>query len=158
MTTFAERLALAEQWEAEVADKLRAYGWEVEQYGQALYSRRVQMMLKRESNATDRWRPDLIACRKYVTVYVDAKTRQSESANHSIEKSSLSAMVSHDQAGSIPVYLVFSNWSCIRVLDLWERTDTKDCWAGAPSKNGSGTPYWVIPKRSIRQNLESVFS
>lgn len=158
MVGFADRLSVAEQWEAAVAAALVERGWKAERYGQALLTPEARRILRGDPHAQHRWIPDLLAYHKQRAsrVLIDAKA--SRGPNYTIEKSALSALVEHERTALMPLYIVFHDWCVARACELWEITeDARICRTGPPPIAGSGTPYWLIRKGALPRTFDSTF-
>ena len=155
--SFESRMAQAQAFEAEVSAELTLRGWDVASFGQGLLTREARQILGHHAHAQHRWLPDMVAYhpRRDRHAMIDAKS--CAGPNYSIEKSSLSALVEHEQTAVMPVYIVFSDWATIRATELWDLTDTSVCRTGPPPTRGSGTPYWLIRKGAIHTSFDDVF-
>lgn len=131
--------------EVAVKDLLVEYGWNVQPWGQGLWTERIRADLQMRYPPTLwRWIPDMIATRGPRAILVDPKTEwRIDTPNFSIEQSALIAHQDMAHLGLDIVY-VFSGFLCnwmpriaVSFLSTQLRQETK---------GGSGTPFALIPK------------
>jgi len=159
--TFRQRMAVAISHEQAVDQELQRRGWEVFDFGQATLPFQMFAHLHVLPVAI-RWRPDRIARRPgtQMAALVDAKgttERNRESANHAIECDSLSSLVGHADANGLECYVVFHDFKVATAHALAAIVERGDVGSGQGGGLGSGTPYWLIPRRYIHDDLDSVF-
>lgn len=148
--TFSDRIDAAEQHELAVSARLTALGWAVSRFGQGQLPSWMRDLLRR-TESDIRWLPDLIAVRSPDTVrLVEAKTGNPDTPNYAIEKASLAALYRLHVALGTPVRVVFHDFA-------WESADALHAnpnkRTGPPSRNGSGTPYWLFPRTELTHHL-----
>lgn len=100
-----------------------------------------------------RWMPDfVVAFRNAIVCAPDVKTSMSETPNWAIEMSSILGAKLHSKTGVQCVYAFpptpfVDYWSCASPDMLRERVFK--VLDGRSTRGGSGTPFYLIPKRAI---------
>lgn len=137
---------LARHHENMVIALLRHHGWIADHWGQALVSDELRRALKGTSSPA-RWSPDILAVRGREWALIDCKAEvKVDTPNYSLEIAAFDAMFAWMMASTDPhgdcgyVWHDFS-WTPTQAIHL-----TGEKWLGPTSANGSGTPYWLIPK------------
>lgn len=148
-TTFAERMRPAALHEAAATTELRAAGWTVGQFGQAMLTKEVRDAL-RKTDSDLRWLPDLIATRLRHECLVDAKTTLSQTTNHSIELRAHRAHLSMTYAYGTPVIYYFGDGSATVASDL-----VIECLMDGRYTRGSGTPF-LLTKKDVQTSFTDV--
>lgn len=150
--SFSDRMTLARAHEQSTAQRLRAYRWEVCDFGQGQLTAPMRDALRR-INTPLRWMPDLLAVRETKVALIDAKAEQNkDTPNFSLEKSSHSAHIRWWVTFGIPLVYVWDDFRCNYITDLGEEHLHQGAWLG----RGSGTPFWLIPK-TIARPWDDVF-
>ena len=106
--TGAVRIKIGQAWERRVTEVMRALGWRVEPYGQALLSDEARDILKR-TNDPQRWTPDLIGQSPTGrTVYIEAKySDPSKTGNHAVEVAASDAHIAWWDRNAAPIIYAF---------------------------------------------------
>jgi hypothetical protein len=139
--TFAQRMRVAESWEAELRDRLRAEGWVADSFGQGQLPKHQRELLKRVRTPA-RWMPDMVAQRPErehsLCIFIDAKAGDTfrKTGNHDIEAASLDALIQWKRFSKVPCLVITQDW---KIHDV-ERVAAL-CWDGAFRGFGSGTPF-----------------
>lgn len=141
------RLEQGKVFEAAVGDRLRAHGWTVEPFGQALLSEAIRTALRRHAHLPLRWMPDLLAVRgDDLPVMVDAKGGRTDTPNYAIERDAFDGALRWWWAMRTQHWIVWHDfhWSTIDQISqgLRDGVIRDGHWRG----NGSGTPFLLIPK------------
>jgi hypothetical protein len=159
--TFAERKHLAESHEFAIRVELERRGWTVEPFGIALLSDHMRQALRQvQPLALWRWLPDLIATRDRRTVLVDGKDEQrNDTPNFAVEETAILAHRTMATLG-VPIVYVFSdmscNFNCDDLLNQGRRVGPTHGGSRVQGAAGSGTPFWLLPKRH-QLHLDEVF-
>ena len=149
MRTFQERITTAVSHEQAVADAIRACGWTVGPFGQALLPGIVRERMKLWDNLLRHF-PDLIAVRERHGPddtddgirLVDAKAGRTDTDNYDFQDRAVLAYqrwVLFD----IDVWLVFPDLRCARASDAWTTPQRR---RGHFNGTGSGTAFSLLPK------------
>ena len=155
MTTYAERMAPARQWEFDLIGLLHARGWLAGQFGQAQIPEEMRPHLWRwlddyGRSTLLRWTPDIIAVRPARRPYVcliDAKTesdKNSASKNYSVEVNAVDAGLAIVRDWHMPLFYVWRDGGALSpqlVANRWNRKLDGD---GA---GGSETAFYLVAKR-----------
>lgn len=152
--SYEKRMAGALEHEKRVAKALKSHGWVVGSFGQGQLTEQVREAIlqndrKNRSQTPLRWLPDLITVDlvDHRTVFVDAKwSDRHDTPNHAIEKASLRCFDALYHALDTPTLLV---WDDLTVNQHDELTERRGLRTG-PQGRGSGTPYWLWPKKNTR--------
>jgi hypothetical protein len=152
--TFRNRMEYALAHEEAVAQRLIDRGYQVGRFGQGMLTENVRAIL-RSHHTPLRWMPDIIAATEGEVLLVDAKAGRTDTPCHAIEKASLEALMKLQFGISVPVILVWSDFRCSPVQMLAHHELKRD---GYRSPNGSGTPYWLIPKDGVTFEFDETFT
>jgi hypothetical protein len=167
-------------------------GWEIDQYGQGLMSKRSRQMMRETPFNGDssvlveliasmtpqerniymdrikvvpnltRWMPDFVLARKgQIVCAPDIKTSISTTPNWAVEMSSIMGSKLHSKTGvqciyAFPPTQFVDYWSCASPDQL--RSKAYKILDGKAVKGGSGTPFYLIPKRVIDLPLKQVMT
>jgi hypothetical protein len=150
VSTFAQRREVAQAHEDAVLRRLRRCGYLVEPYGQGNLSHEMRTALRRAGGASTslRWLPDGLAVGGGRAILYDAKASfNGGSPFWHLEVAAHASHVEFQKAAGIRIVIVWDDYRCSWVDDL-----TPACMmVGKRRENGSGTPYWSVPKRMGRQ-------
>lgn len=143
MSTFEQRLALAEEHEEAVMARFQRFGWKCHPFGQTLFSEPFRQELRR-SGSDFRWLPDIIAIRNSEVVLADAKTElRDDTPNHAIEIRSVECHIRLERAfPRITIYYVWHDFTIC--TPNWLKDNSKP-YTGKTT--GSGTPLLLTPKK-----------
>ena len=132
--------------------------WHACHFGQGQLDERLRRGLLRydqrhHCKTFARWMPDIIAARDdgEHRLLIDAKTSTKETPNWAIEQDSIDALTRISSAFQIPCIYVFTDFSAIDVSHV----EVLGSCIFPGSGNGSGTPYRLLPKHSVRASLET---
>jgi hypothetical protein len=160
--TFAMRIDPAVEFEQSVLARFNVSGWIAEPFGQALLPENARDALRHFEDLSGRptlvrWMPDILAwreCNHRVThlALIDAKVGQ-VSDNHAVEIAAADAMDVYVERLYIPAFFVFNDWTVLTPRDVKHRGRLGPDPRGG---NGSGTPYYLVPKRFARA-FDNVF-
>jgi ribulose bisphosphate carboxylase small subunit len=161
MTTWATRITSAQEREQEVWALLeQGYGCQVSFFGQSQLPEKMRDRLRAyPSKPNIRWLPDLLVERDYLRFQrvqeyiwlVDVKSCRLDTDYWDIEQASLAAHRSMRYQLGLPIVYVWPD-GCSYVEDLRDNLLINGPYRG----NGSGTPFWLFPKKYARP-LEEVF-
>lgn len=149
-----ERMHVGLSHETAVADRLRSFGWHVEPFGQGLFTDVIRSSMQHhDPPVLLRWLPDLIASRAGRIVLVEAKSRTSDTPNNSLEIDCLSALTTCEACWSIPVVIVWGDFTVNRPRDLrpFRWVTQRESWV-----SGSRTPF-VLVRKSDQLPFERFF-
>ena len=138
--------AMAKHHERMCLALLRHHGWVADHWGQALISEELRAAIK-ATTCPARWSPDILAIRGREWVLIDCKAEvKVDTPNYSLEAAALDAMfawtmANTDEHGDCGYVWHDFSWTPAHAIHL-----SGDKWRGPLSTNGSGTPYWLIPK------------
>ena len=149
--SFAERMVAAAAFEQQVMDRLNASGWAAEAFGQGQLSLTFRDVLRRYQDDAGhptllRWLPDIITYANHLrdrpfVALIDAKACDGR-PNYSVEKTAIETLELYSDRHFTPTFFVFNDWKVLTPREARQRGTE-----GPPPKNGSGTPYVLIPKQ-----------
>ena len=158
MTTFDDRFTPARKWEVELAEGLRARGWQVTEFGQGQLTPDAHQALRewRDSYGRPsliRWLPDLLAWRGPDVYMVDAKSESGrDTGNVAVELDAFQVGVHIEQILNTPMLYV---WKCGAATPRLIENRWKQRKDGLRT-NGSGTSFLLVDKSHL-QPLSVVF-
>jgi hypothetical protein len=147
-----DRLHHGRGHEVRVAEKLRAHGWRVQDFGQGLFDDDIRIAMRSariELTVWWRWIPDLVAAKGSRVVLVDPKTDlNTTTPNFSIE---VSAWWAHRQMRmlGLPIVYVWSDFTC-NLVELLRPTRR------LPGVTEDRTEFYLVAK-SDQQPFEWAF-
>jgi len=150
------RMHLGAGHESAVKERLEAYGWTVQAWGQGLITEEIRAaMYAKYPPVLWRWIPDLIAVRGRVVVLIDPKSSERlDTPNFSIEQSALIAHQIMANLGLLIVY-VFADFTCNSVQHLQIAYQSLN-EPGRVKTGGSGTPY-VLVRKADQRPFDEIF-
>ena len=158
--TFQHRFDPARKWEVELAEGLRARGWNVSEFGQGQLSDEAHLALRdfRDTYGRPsmiRWLPDLLAWRGDSVYMIDAKSETAKNANGqnvSIELDAFSVGVAIEKVMNTPMLYVWKVGAATpRTIDnRWHQRRDGSGTAGA------GTAFLLMSKQYLMP-LSDVF-
>lgn len=149
---FGSRIFKAEKNEVKLLDWLKRNGWMAERFGQGLLSQQMRAALLRVQPATPiRWLPDILAVKHCRVVLLDAKGGRDDTPNVSIEEASSRAALAFSHAMNCQVLHV---WAGGRALSAWDAEQIQGIVGPRHHRDGSGTPYRLIPKEELKPIAE----
>jgi hypothetical protein len=135
-----------------VADLMRARGWIVEPFGQALLTETIRAVIRRKDNLPLRWIPDLLCTRDQKDppiVLIDAKTGRSDTPFYDLERNAYDAAMRWLYSmRADDFWYVWHDFHRSSVMQISQGLARGEIVPGPYFGNGSGTPYLLIPKRS----------
>jgi hypothetical protein len=149
--TFAHRIAVATPHEEDVKRLMGALGWDCEKYGQGMQTERVRKIL-RLINSNSRWLPDLVAHNRDDGrgMWIDAKSGMGiDYPNYSLEIRAFESFAKwheFDARRSTCIY-VWGDLHWCSVDTISAGIDAKTVTVGGRARFGSGTPYYLVPKK-----------
>lgn len=145
MTTFADRLKLAEEWELALIEQLEECGWLADRFGQAQIRDDMRKYLRRWPTPL-RWLPDILAIHPGNGRHclIDAKTDQSKRTtdNYAVEVSVVDTGELFIRNLGTPVFYVWPDGGVMTPWIIRNRGHRRD---GKGTK-GSGTPFYLIDR------------
>lgn len=153
MSTYEQRMAIAESHEEAVLERFRRFGWHAHPFGQTLFSEPFRRELKRSSSDL-RWLPDVIAIRGTDVVLADAKTElRDDTPNHAIEIRSVESHIRIQKAfPRITIYYVWPDFTIC--TPNWLKEHSRQ-YTGPTT--GSGTPMLLTPK-DLQWSFDAFFA
>lgn len=130
--------------------------------GMSSDERRVYMGRVGAVPCLTRWLPDrVVAYRSQMVFCPDVKTAISKTPNHAVEMSSLLGAQVHSQTGVACLYVFPPNdfvsyWACATPEMIRQRAST--IMDGRNTYRGSGTPFYLVPKRAIDTSLRHLMT
>lgn len=147
--TFTERLTDATRHEHDVAERLRAHGWTVEPFGQALLVEAIRTALRHYAHLPLRWMPDLLGVRgDDIPVLIDAKWGRSDTPNYDLERDAFDAHLRWWWAMRTQFWYVWHDFHYSTIEQISRGINDGHICKGAYRGNGSGTPFLLVPKRT----------
>lgn len=147
---FATRNQLATAHETLVIDLFRSAGWTIDRWGQALLTEIIRDALRRTPSYL-RWAPDAVAVAGADVLLVDAKTEiRQDTAYFALEAAALDAHICWSMAMQHDVIYVWDDLTTSSVSDIQRGVAQGTVRSGPYRGNGSGTPFWLVPKTSTQ--------